>query len=93
MTSSTSTFKELPAPWTIKGPKAWWMLTSLGFPTWSSPAKLSDEHFYNSESNKDPFQGGTGMVQILRYSDTPAGSQLALTYRAWHLLPPPSPLI
>lgn len=74
-----TSFKDLPAPWLTRGPRAWWIITSLGLPTWGTSGKLPDSYFYDPEgSNKADFQGGTGMIQILRYNDTPAGEAFKL---------------
>ncbi|KAF8309726.1 hypothetical protein DL93DRAFT_2085247 [Clavulina sp. PMI_390] len=63
-------------PWTMPETEAWWLLTSLSGPGANDvpPGNFDPlEELSSQEAKGGNFVGGTGMVQIVRYKDSPAG--------------------
>jgi len=70
---------DAPAPWELKG-EAWWFLISTAFnrlpagelssPGWFDPLHEGSRSLATEEG---AFIGGDGMIQLLRYSESPVG--------------------
>jgi len=75
----SSNVPHAPAPWTLKG-EAWWFLISNAFSPLpagelSSPGWFDPLHEYSRSlaTANGAFDGGSGMIQLLRYTESPVG--------------------
>lgn len=81
MSDNNGSFTQAPAPWTCKC-EAYWMLFYSGRDRLPDnvygPLEAQSASFSNPEK-AGRFRGGLGMIQIVRYSDTPVGQSVPLS--------------
>jgi len=70
-----------PAPWQCRGQAFWFLLHNSS--TTPLPSEFHDPRDYTSTANANDnsnFAGGLGMIQVVRYTDTPVGPYDELLY-------------